>query len=224
MKSTLFHFYSSKEEDYFSHARHEILDLTPQFSRRVLDVGCGSGQTLEMLKDRKLCAETIGIELFGASADQARGKADEVYCLDVEKDGLPDKLGRFDLILLLDVLEHLVDPWSFLQRLIRDHLADAGKVIVSLPNARHISLVIPLLFGRFTYGERGVLDKTHLRFFTKDSAADLLRSASLHIEQVRPVRIELRSIAGKLNLLTAGLLSGFFVGQYLFLASAGKRT
>lgn len=211
--------YASKKQDYFSAARHEILDFVPQFSRRVLEIGCGSGQTLEMLKGKNFCSETVGVELFKSAADEARVRVDAVYCLDVERNPLPDNIGKFDLILLLDVLEHLVDPWGFLKHLKEEYLAADGRVIISLPNARHFSLVLPLLFGRFTYAERGILDKTHLRFFTKHSAMDLLKSAALKVENVKATSLDVRLNSGKLNAATLGLLSGFIASQYIFLTS-----
>jgi len=214
--------YTAKKQDYFSAARHEVLDLMPKFSKRVLEVGCGAGQTLGMLKERRLCAETVGIELFDAAATEARDRVDTVYCLDVEEDQLPDNLGKFDLILLLDVLEHLVDPWAVLKKLKEGHLADNGKIIVSLPNAQHFSLVLPLLCGKFSYGERGILDKTHLRFFTKSSAADLLKSASLNIEEIKATSLDVGLNSGKLNLATFGLFSNFIASQYIYLASTSR--
>ena len=214
--------YEEKQPDYFSSARREILDLIPDFSQRVLEIGCGSGQTLEMLKEKKLCAETAGIELFAAAADEACHRVDAVYCLDVEKSPLPDQIGKFDLILLLDVLEHLVDPWSFLVLLKEKYLAEDGRIIISLPNARHFSLVLPLLLGRFDYLERGVLDKTHLRFFTKGSAIKLIQTASLDIEAIKPTSLDISLNSGKLNAITFGLLSGFIASQYIFRAVAAK--
>jgi len=210
--------YSEKDTGYFSNARTGILDLLPSFSARVLEIGCGAGQTLEMLKMKKLCVETVGVELFKDAADEARSKVDAIYCLDVEKSPMPENIGKFNLILLLDVLEHLVDPWAFLSRLTETHLADGGKVIVSLPNARHFSLVVPLLFGRFDYVERGILDKTHLRFFTKNSAAALLKSAGLSVEALGPTSLDLHLKSGKLNAITMGLFSEFLASQYIFCA------
>jgi 2-polyprenyl-3-methyl-5-hydroxy-6-metoxy-1,4-benzoquinol methylase len=215
-------FYDQKYLDYFSSIRSEILDLCPVYSKRVLEVGCGSGHTLAMLKENKRCAETIGIELFEAAADEARDRVDKIYRMDVEKSPMPEQIGQFDLILLLDILEHLVDPWSFLQRLTDQHLAVKGKVVVSLPNARHFSLVLPLLFGQFNYVERGILDKTHLRFFTKSSAIKLLHSANLNIEATKATSLGSHLNSGKLNLLTLGLFSGFLASQYIFRASAIK--
>ena len=214
--------YDGKKSDYFATARTGILDLMPIFSERVLEIGCGSGETLEMLKKKNLCVETVGIELFPAAADQARNKVDIIHCLDVEKSPMPGNLGKFNLILLLDVLEHLVNPWVFLSHLIKEHLAFGGKLVASIPNARHFSLIVPLLCGRFDYAERGILDITHLRFFTKASAASLLRSAGLNIEVTRPTSLDLHLNSGKLNAVTFGLLSGFLASQYIFRAAREK--
>ncbi len=214
--------YSEKESDYFSSARIEILELLPKYSDRVLEVGCGSGKTLQMLKEKKYCMETVGIELFTTAAEQAKDRVDTVYCMDVENFAMPESIGKFNLILLLDVLEHLVDPWAFLSRLVKGHLANNGKVIVSLPNARHFSLLGPLLFGKFDYVERGILDKTHLRFFTKSSAENLLKSAGLHVEAIKPTSLSLNLNSGKLNTLTLGVFSEFLASQYIFLTSLDK--
>jgi 2-polyprenyl-3-methyl-5-hydroxy-6-metoxy-1,4-benzoquinol methylase len=214
--------YSEKESDYFSSARIEIIDLLPKYSDRVLEVGCGSGKTLEILKEKKYCNETVGIELFATAAEQARNRVDTVYCMDVENCVMPEGIGKFNLILLLDVLEHLVDPWVFLSRLVKGHLANNGKVIVSLPNARHFSLLGPLLIGKFDYAERGILDKTHLRFFTKSSAENLLKNAGLHVETIKPTSLNLSLNSGKLNALTLGIFSEFLASQYIFLTSLDK--
>jgi 2-polyprenyl-3-methyl-5-hydroxy-6-metoxy-1,4-benzoquinol methylase len=211
--------YFSKGRNYFSAVRQEILDLVPAFSKRVLEVGCGTGQTLEMLKAKNLCLETVGFELFSAAAEEACSRVDNVYCLDVERDRLPGNLEKFDLILLLDVLEHLVDPWHVLKMLREEYLADEGKIIISLPNAQHFSLVLPLIFGRFNYEERGVLDKTHLRFFTRSSATDLLSSAFLKVDNLKRTSLDVSLNSGKLNFLTFGIFSNFIASQNIFLAS-----
>ncbi|TKB26134.1 class I SAM-dependent methyltransferase [Desulfopila sp. IMCC35006] len=210
--------YHDKKADYFSSTRTDILELIPNFSQRVLEIGCGSGKTLAMLKKKKLCTETVGIELFPEAADEARNNIDLVYCMDVEKQTLPDTIGTFDLILLLDVLEHLVDPWSLLTRLTEKHLSVGGRVIISLPNARHFSLVGPLLFGKFDYTERGIIDKTHLRFFTRSSAVKLLHSAGLTIEATKRTSLDISLNSGKFNLITLGLFSEFLASQYIFRA------
>ena len=105
-----------------------------------------------------------------------------------------------------------------ISRLTKNHLAVGGKVIVSLPNARHFSLVIPLLFGKFDYKERGILDKTHLRFFTRESAVNLLKNAGLTIEATKRTSLNLYLNSGKINAITLGLFSEFLTSQYIFCA------
>lgn len=212
--------YEEKDSDYFSAARTAILPLLSDNAERVLEIGCGAGQTLAMLKQQGFCRQTVGVECFADAAAQAKNRVDDVYCLDVEKQALPADLGRFDLILLLDVLEHLVDPWSFLSRLRHQYLTDQGHIIISLPNARHFSLVLPLLLGRFDYQERGILDKTHLRFFTRKSMHELIAGAGLSIEKTKRTSLELHLNSGKLNCLTLGLFSDFLTSQYIFRCSA----
>jgi 2-polyprenyl-3-methyl-5-hydroxy-6-metoxy-1,4-benzoquinol methylase len=211
--------YEEKITGYFSNIRSEIFDIIPKYSNRVLEIGCGTGHTLESLKEKKLCSETIGIELFASAAEEAKKRVDIVYCVDVEKEGVPVEIGAVDLILLLDVLEHLVDPWSFLTNLVATHLSPRGVVVASIPNARHFSLVLPLLGGNFDYVERGILDRTHLRFFTRRSAEKLLENAGLEITQTRSTSLGIHLNSGKFNIVTLGLFSEFLSLQYLFKAT-----
>ncbi len=211
--------YQDKKSDYYSSTRTEILSLVPEGVNRVLDIGCGTGQTLSMLKEKNLCKETVGIELVASVASQASKIVDKIYVLNVEKSELPCELGEFDLILLLDVLEHLVDPWGFLLKLnsLSNYLSKKGKFIISLPNARHFNLVLPLLAGSFEYVERGILDKTHLRFFTKQSAIALIKSAGLNVEKIKKTSLNITLNAGKLNFVTFGMFSDFIASHYVFL-------
>jgi 2-polyprenyl-3-methyl-5-hydroxy-6-metoxy-1,4-benzoquinol methylase len=216
--------YESKVEDYFSAARKEILDLMPRYSERVLEIGCGSGQTLELLKKNRLCKSAVGIELFENAANSARTRVDKVYQLDIEKDLAPPDLGQFDLILILDVLEHLIDPWSVLKRINIEYLKPGGKMIISLPNARHFTCLLPLLIkGDFNYLERGILDKTHLRFFTRKSGTKMLDEAGLSIEKIKFTSLELSLNSGKLNAVTFGLFAEFLTSQYIYLVNSDQK-
>jgi len=164
---------------YYAFVRREIEPLLPARADHALEVGCGQGGTLAWLKDRGIAARTTGIELDATSAAAARRYVDQLIEGDAEAaiDSLPT--GSLDLVLCLDVLEHLVDPWKAMARLSRA-LRPGGTVIISVPNVRHYSVAFPLLWsGRWQYEEAGILDRTHLRFFTRDGAAALLTGAGL---------------------------------------------
>lgn len=141
----------------------------------VLDVGCGFATNSE--KIRHLGNRVVGIENSAEAVNVARGRIDEVIEADLRD---VSSLGsrRFDAIIFADVLEHLPWPIGVLQSYL-PLLKPGGSVIVSLPNVGLWSVRLGLMFGRFQYGESGVLDRTHLRFFTCSSAIHMLRSAGL---------------------------------------------
>lgn len=210
--------YSNKDPDYFSTARIEIAPLLPRFASRVLEIGCGSGQTLEWLRREGRCGHSVGIELTEFAAKEAETRVDEVFCLDIELESPPPSMGRFDLVLMLDVIEHLRDPWAALRRVVSDLAEPNALFIVSVPNAQNYTLVLPLLRGRFEYTERGVLDRTHLRFFTKSSTEDLLRSAGLQTQGWIGTSLSRDLKSGKLNYFTLGAFENFLVCQNIFSA------
>lgn len=211
--------YTDKEKDYFSHARKEISPLLPPQCGRVLEIGCGSGATLDWLRHHKGASYTVGVEIFETAAQRAKICVDEVYCLDYEHGELPLNSGEFDVILCLDVLEHMINPWQVLARLVTKHLAAGGTLIVSLPNIRYFGVVLPLLlFGKWDYKEEGVLDRTHLRFFTRRTAVQLLSHPKLELERCIGLGTKWPSHKGILNVLTAGILRELLTHQYLLSA------
>ena len=119
----------------------------------------------------------------------------------------------FDTILCLDVLEHLLDPWGIIRK-IDLLLADGGYVIASIPNVQHVSVVGPLLSGNWELKDEGILDRTHLRFFTKRSAAALMSSSGMSLELVEPLLWK-NSRSGRLNALTAGVFENFLTPQFV---------
>ncbi len=151
--------------------------------QRVLDVGCGIG--LNGAAARRKGAHVTGIEWAPASAKQARARLHEVLIVDLESDAAVARAlaGRsFDLMLFGDVLEHLVQPGALIKRLL-PYLEDGGHVIVSVPNVAAWPVRLGLLAGRFRYQASGILDETHLRFFTLQSAQQLLTDAGLQVMQ-----------------------------------------
>jgi O-antigen biosynthesis protein len=173
--------------DYGARRRDDALAFLAAPLREVLDVGCAEGANADAL--RALGATRIaGIEIDEGFAAAARERLDEVVVGSVEGN-LPWPPESFDTILCYDVLEHLRDPWTVLARL-RELLRPGGRVHIALPNARHTSLWVPLVLrGRFAYAPEGILDVTHLRFFTRRDAEDLVRRAGLEliaVEHQRP--------------------------------------
>ncbi len=152
--------------------------------RTVLDVGCGIG--LNGAAAKRTGAHVTGIETDPVALEQARRRLDEVIAVDITNDAaVRAALGerRFDLILFADVLEHVADPLAVLKRFL-GYLGDEGHVLVSLPNVAAWTVRLGLLAGRFDYGASGILDDSHLRFFTRDTARRLLEDAGLDVLRV----------------------------------------
>jgi trans-aconitate methyltransferase len=168
-------------EGYYDHARDDLLDLFPHPPRRLLDVGCGSGATGAAAKVRWPQVETVGIEIVPEAAVRAVARLDRVVngsaeTLDLTAAGITN----IDAVVLADVLEHLIDPWSFLKRL-RGSLAPGAAVVASIPNIANLWVLDQLATGRFEYTPDGLLDKTHLRFFTRQSIGELFAGAGYRI-------------------------------------------
>jgi 2-polyprenyl-3-methyl-5-hydroxy-6-metoxy-1,4-benzoquinol methylase len=150
--------------------------------QRVLEIGCATGYVSAYLT-RELQCEVVAIELNPEAAKRAQAHCACVIVGDIEKDAF-DKVTRpFDVITFGDVLEHLVSPGAVLARA-RGYLAEDGYIVVSLPNIAHYSVRKDLLLGRFDYQQYGLLDRTHLRFFTLRTARQMLEEAGYAIEDV----------------------------------------
>jgi 2-polyprenyl-3-methyl-5-hydroxy-6-metoxy-1,4-benzoquinol methylase len=185
----------------------------------VLEIGCGSGATLGWLRQEHHAVRTVGVEIAEAAAEEARSVADDVFCLDFERHDLPGGTEKFDLVLCLDVLEHMVDPWAVVDRLAKQYLETGGTLIISLPNVRHYSVVLPLLFGgRWDYEDAGLLDRTHLRFFTKTSAKALLSHPQFGPVMCTATGFEGWSTKRVLNALTLGFFRELVTYQYFLSA------
>lgn len=207
--------YDNKPESYFVRARSEILPLLPDRAERVLEIGCGSGATLAWLKSIGRAGHTTGIELAKHMADVAVNNVDCLIGGDAESLlNQESSASIYDLVLCLDVLEHMVDPWQMMHK-ISHVLKPGGIVIASVPNVRHFSVLMPLLFkGQWNYSEEGVLDRTHLRFFTRQSAVDLMKTSGLSLKVIKP-NICNGSKSHMLSLFSGGFLTNFLAVQYL---------
>lgn len=155
---------------------HALLVRLARDAARVLDVGCATGYLAQAL--REAGSAVSGIEYDVAAAEQARPHLDTLVVGDVERLDLVGEFGSgsFDAVVYGDVLEHLVDPATTLVRT-RELLAEGGRVVASIPNVAHGAVRLSLLGGEFPYTETGLLDRTHLRFFTRATVEALFRDA-----------------------------------------------
>ena len=200
---------------YSGTLRKPVLSLCPETCARAFEVGCGYGATLAWLKENRSYHWIGGVEISADAAREARGRLDLLVEGDVETSELPVEEASLDLLLCLDVQEHLVDPWSFLERACQ-MLKPGADLIVSLPNVRHHSVVLPLLLrGRFTYQEAGLLDRTHLRFFTREGMISLVERAGIEVKDVEPTCVEPGSKAYALHRASLGALEGLLAYQYI---------
>lgn len=172
---------------YSTSIRQDIINLIEnpkEQSINVLEIGCACGATLLQIKSIYPKANLFGIELNDQAALSAKLFAN-VIAADIEKTVLPYQEEYFDYIILADVLEHLENPWRALEN-IKAYLKPGGQVLASIPNILHFSVLRNLLQGYWSYEDAGILDKTHLRFFTLHEIEKLFQDTGYKINSCRP--------------------------------------
>jgi 2-polyprenyl-3-methyl-5-hydroxy-6-metoxy-1,4-benzoquinol methylase len=173
--------------EYFNEVRSEVLELVHGVPERVLEVGCGTGALLEELH-RRGSKTLCGIEVRPDVAELARARdcVEEVVVGDVESEAIDFEHENFDLVVASHVLEHLVNPWNAVSRL-AGWIRPGGQLVGAVPNVRHMKVVLPLLAkGRWRYEESGILDWTHLRFFTRESVISMFAGTGLRLDAIVP--------------------------------------
>jgi methionine biosynthesis protein MetW len=159
-----------------------IVTLMIPRGARVLELGCGTGSLCKIVADA--CrAEVVGIEPDSKRAERAKARGVQVFVADLTEE-LIEKIAPFDIVLLADVLEHVPYPQAMLL-LSRHALKPGGAVIISVPNVAHWSVRADLLRGKFRYQQFGIMDATHLRWFTAASIESLLASAGFKVTEYR---------------------------------------
>jgi 2-polyprenyl-3-methyl-5-hydroxy-6-metoxy-1,4-benzoquinol methylase len=178
-----------REIDADADSTHGLVVRLTGRDRRVLELGPANGHMTAVLRDRG--CTVVGIEYDAAMAAEAEPHAERMIVGDLDALDFEAELGddRFDVIVAADVLEHLRDPLTLLQRL-RPFLTPDGSIVVSLPNVAHGSVRLALLEGHFDYRDTGLLDRTHLRFFTRDNIDALFDEAELAVAEIHRVRLD----------------------------------
>jgi len=206
-----------KPKDYYSLGRPEMLKYIPTNAKMILDVGCGQGFFGKLLKE-KTNAIVWGIELDQVSAGIAQENIDKVFVGDVSQiiENLDSNF--FDCIVFNDILEHLADPYSLLQN-VKKLLTKEGDIVCSLPNVRYIGNLKRLLIDKqWRYEDAGILDKTHLRFFTEKSIIGTFEALDYQIIKIEGINPIKSKIFPFLNLLSFGNLSDTKYPQFACVA------
>jgi 2-polyprenyl-3-methyl-5-hydroxy-6-metoxy-1,4-benzoquinol methylase len=201
---------------YYGRERSSLISRIPTGTHIICDLGCGTGTTGRRLLELGKAATVVGAELFEPAANEAAKYYQHVHVGDVESIPMPYE-NHFDYVLCGDVLEHLRDPYALIRK-IRGWLKPEGRLICSLPNIRNWRILADLIFkGRWEYQDSGILDRTHLRFFTCRSAKSMLVDAGFAIES-HALLIYGRK-KNLLNRVTGGLFIEFLATQVLLVGA-----
>jgi O-antigen biosynthesis protein len=203
-------------DPYYGQEKQFLFHLIPDGANIILDCGCATGRMGKKLMEINKAAEVIGVEIFEPAAKEAMKFYKHVYVGDIEEICF-DYDSYFDVIVCGDVLEHLKEPQRMLERLHR-MLKKGGLLVCCLPNVRHCSVLKNLLFkGDWRYESEGIMDQTHLRFFTTKSFRRLLEETSFTVETQGMKIWDPRHRF--INRITGGIFQDFLGFQMIFSAS-----
>lgn len=210
--------YNIKKESYFQNVRMEIVELIPSNAKSVLEIGSGTGATLNYIKLNTDVDYTVGYDI----STSAYESIDEFYTTDLNKiDNFGDR--KFDVVLCLDVLEHLQNPTKILNDL-KSTMSENSKLIVSLPNFCFYQVINSLVFrANFKQEDEGVFDKTHIHNYCLKNMTELLTEAGYKVEKVRsPLDTKYRDKnkpVGLFNRLTFGVFKGYLSSQFFLICT-----
>lgn len=171
---------------YYNYERRSLIELMEPPSKdevRILEIGCGMGATLGYIKNKYPEAQVYGIELVKEVAALGQKYLPDIIAGNIEQMEIPYPQDFFDYIICADVLEHLHDPEEIIRKL-GVYLKPSGSLLASIPNIMHYSVVVDLLKGNFTYQDSGILDRTHLHFFTLNEIMAMFRHCGYQVKTV----------------------------------------
>lgn len=201
------------QSSYFTHDRSEVLSLVDRPVTMALDVGCGSAHFAAAVK-RRTGAIVWGIEPSRRAADAARTRIDRVLEGTFEQVERELPVHAFDAVFLNDVLEHMVDPWEALRK-VGGLLQSDGRIYASIPNVLFAESLLKILRTRdWQYTSAGILDVTHLRFFTRTSILRLFDDTGYRVERIVPLNAIHSWKWRLLNCVSRGYFTDFLPMQY----------
>ncbi|MGD2055104.1 MAG: class I SAM-dependent methyltransferase [Gammaproteobacteria bacterium] len=204
--------YGIKDASYFEGARKDFIDELPEDPEaRILEIGCSNGNTGALALAMNKCGTYIGVEIHEAAALKAGEKISEVLTGDVERMELPWEDNSFDTLILSEVLEHLVDPWKILRKL-HPYLKPGALVFASSPNVSHHRIIRMLLKGEWNLTDDGIMDRTHLRWFTPKTFAAMFEDSGYEVVKLEPMT-PLKFQAKLQNALLLGKGEHLFIKQ-----------
>lgn len=165
----------------------QLYNLIPNGLRSIIEIGSGSGVLAKAIKLRSPATEYIGVEIDSEYSELSSRFCDKVLIDNIEDPtpALIPLIQHTSAIIFSDVLEHLYDPWKTL-KFIRDNISSNCSIYASIPNIQHWSIIFGLISGNFNYSESGLLDKTHLRFFTKSTIQSLFDKSGFEVKSIEP--------------------------------------
>ena len=165
----------------------DLIDVLPLTAKRVIDIGCGVGVIAKEFHIRATPEYYLGVEIVAENAEIAKQHCSECIVGNIEEFDTEtwNQLAKYDLWVFGDVLEHLYDPWSVLKK-VRSILPADGQIACCIPNAQHWSMQARLSIGDWRYADAGLLDRTHIRFFTRQTIIELLQGAGFEITEIVP--------------------------------------
>lgn len=208
-----------KDAHYYVRFKHWMLPFIADGDNVIMDLGCASGIMGRKLLESGKASEVYGVEIFEEAASEAGSIYRKVHVGDIEEMHL-EYNQDFDYIICGDILEHLKNPYEVMSRVFT-WLKPGGKVLICLPNVRHYSVLTELIFkGQWKYADAGIMDKTHLRFFTRRSTMQMVEDAGFKVFHSSMV------VEGPkknfFNKLTFGLFDEFLASQSFCCAQKSK--
>jgi SAM-dependent methyltransferase len=213
--------YDTKSKSYHGSIRKPLLDFIPLQNRNgtTLEIGAGSGDNLIYAKKNGYAKVIYGIELVEIDGSFQKSNEFEQFIIgNIEHMELNFKNELFDVIVMGDVLEHLVDPYSIIREM-KKYLTPNGVFVASIPNIRNLKTFRNIFVrGSFKYEDEGIFDRTHLRFFTKKNMIELFENNDCKVQRIKSsLEFKSGSVAFK-NKITFGIFEEFLASQYYILA------